>query len=339
MKKKFGVILTALILVFSTFFISGCSNSSSPSGNSQGKQQVSQKDRIKVAALKGPTGIGMVKLMEDDKSNYDISMYDSADQVVSKIVSGDVDIAAVPSNLAAVLYNKTKGQVKLAGINTLGVLYIVENGNSVKNINDLKGKTIYSSGKGAVPEFALNYILKKNGLDPEKDVNVVYKMSHNDVAAAVAAKKASIALLPEPFVTTVKMKDKDLNIPIDLTKEWNKVSGKDSNLIMGTVIFTKNFADKNGKAANQFLKKYKDSVDFVNKNTADAAKIVEKNGIIPKAKVAEMAIPRCNIVFISADEGKKSLKNFYSILMNDYPKSIGGKLPDENFYYTSNKNN
>ncbi|WP_446899060.1 ABC transporter substrate-binding protein [Clostridium sp. LBM24168] len=339
MKNRFGIVLAVFVLIISILSISGCANSSDQLGSSQNKQQVSQNDKIRIATLKGPTGIGMVKLMEDDRSSYDISIYDSADQVVSKIVSGDVDIAAVPSNLAAILYNRTKGKVKLAGINTLGVLYIVENGNTIKNISDLKGKTIYASGKGAVPEFALNYILKKNGLTPGEDVNIDYKMNHSDLATVVAAKKVNIALLPEPFVTTVKMKDKELNIPIDLTKEWSKVSGKDNNLIMGTVIFTENFVDKNGKRADEFLKKYKDSVDFVNKNTEDAAKLVEKNGIIPKAKVAEMAIPRCNIVFISSDNGKKALKNFYSILMNYYPKSIGGKLPDENFYYSGNKNN
>lgn len=338
MKKKFGIILMTLVLIVSTVFVSGCSKSTKQSDNNSNVKQA-QNSKIKIAALKGPTGIGMVKLMEDDKSKYDISIYDSADQVVSKIISGDVDVAAVPSNLASVLYNKTKGQVELGAINTLGVLYIVENGNSIKNITDLKGKTIYSSGKGSVPEFALNYILKQNGLNPQKDVNIDYKMDHSDLAAAVAAKKINIALLPEPFVTTVKIKDKDLNVPIDLTKEWNKSSSGKSSLIMGTVIFRKKFADKNKKAADEFLKNYKNSVDFINNHPKEAAKLTAKNGIIPKEKVAEMAIPRCNIVFISAKDSEKSLKNFYNILLKDNPNSIGGKLPDENFYYSGSKNN
>lgn len=334
MKKKIGIILTTLILVISTLFAAGCSNNSN---NSSSKQN--QKAKIKVAALKGPTGIGMVKLMEDNKSDYDISVYDSPDQIVSKVVSGDVDVAAVPSNLASVLYNKTKGQIELAGVNTLGVLYVVENGNSVKSISDLKGKTIYSSGKGSVPEFALNYILKSNGLDPEKDVTVDYKMTHSDLAAAIAAKKVNLAVLPEPFVTTTKMKDKDLQVPIDFNKEWYKASKGKSKLIMGALIFRKSFADKRGNDAEEFLKRYSASVDFVNKNTEEAGKLVEKNGIIPKAKVAQMAIPRCNIVFISAKDGKEELQNFYNVLKQDNPKSIGGKLPNENFYYSGNKTN
>ena len=225
MKKKIGIILTTAVLVFSMLFAAGCSNSTT--------SQQTQKFKIKVAALKGPTGIGMVKLMEDNKSDYDISIYNSPDQIVSKIVSGEVDIAAVPSNLAAVLYNKTNGKVKLAGINTLGMLYIVENGNSIKNIKDLKGKTIYSSGKGAVPEFALNYILKANGIDPDKDVKIEYKTDHSEVASAIAAKKIDIAVLPEPFVTTTQMKDKNLHISLDLTKEWNKVSGREKQSYNG----------------------------------------------------------------------------------------------------------
>ncbi|WP_039657244.1 ABC transporter substrate-binding protein [Clostridium tyrobutyricum] len=331
MKKKIGIILTTVVLVFSMLFAVGCSNSTT--------SHQTQKSKIKVAALKGPTGIGMVKLMEDNKSDYDISIYNSPDQIVSKIVSGEVDIAAVPSNLAAVLYNKTNGKVKLAGINTLGMLYIVENGNSIKNIKDLKGKTVYSSGKGAVPEFALNYILKANGIDPDKDVKIEYKTDHSEVASAIAAKKIDIAVLPEPFVTTTQIKDKNLHISLDLTKEWNKISGGKSNLIMGTLIFRKDFVDKQGKAADEFLERYSQSVQFVNKDPKKAGELIQKNGIIPNAKVAEKAIPRCNIVFISTKDGKKSLQNFYSILKSNNPKSIGGKMPDENFYYSGAKNN
>jgi NitT/TauT family transport system substrate-binding protein len=336
MKRKLSVFLTGFIVIISMLFAAGCSNSSNSKVDSNSKQS---ETKIKVATLKGPTGIGMVKLMNDNKSDYDISLYDSPDQVVSKIVVGDVDIAAVPSNLAAVLYNKTKGNVELAAINTLGVLYVVENGNSVNNISDLKGKTIYSSGKGSVPEFALNYILKQNGIDPEKDVTIDYKMTHSDLAAAVASKKVNLALLPEPFVTTTKIKDKDLNIQLNLTEEWNTASKGKSKLIMGAIIFNKDFADKNSEAANKFLEEYKKSVEFVNNNKEDAAKLVEKYGIISNSKIAEMAIPRCNIVFISAQDGKTSLDNFYNVLISDDPKSIGGKLPDEKFYYTGSKSN
>lgn len=330
MKRKMSMVISVLIFAISILFVTSCSNNSSTSE--------SKKEKIKIAALKGPTGMGMAKLMED-KTNYDITVYDSPDEIVSKIVNGQLDGAAIPSNLASILYNKTKGQVKLVGINTLGILYIVENGNTVKDIKDLKGKTIYSSGKGSTPEFVLNYILKKNGLDPDKDVTVDYKMTHNDLAAAVAAKKVNLAVLPEPFVTTTKMKDSDLQIPIDLTKEWDKASQGQSKLIMGTLVFRKSFIDSRSQDLDNFLNKYKQSVDFVNSDKVGAGKLIEKYGIIPKAKVAEEAIPKCNIVFISAKEGKSSLEKFYEILKENDAKSIGGKMPDENFYYNGKTNN
>lgn len=336
MKKTTVTLLMAFMLVISTLLASGCAKQSTSTGQAS---QESKKEKIKIAVLKGPTGMGMVKLIEENKDSYDISLFDSPDQIVSKVVNGEVDGAAIPSNLAPVLYNKTQGGVQLVGVNTLGVLYIVENGNTIKDIKDLKGKTLYASGKGGTPEFVLNYILKKNGLEPDKDVKIEYKMQHSDIAAAVASKEVKIAVLPEPFVTTTKMKDTDLQIPIDLTKEWEKVSEGKSKLVMGTLVFRKDFIDKRGADLDEFLSKYKNSVDFVNKNKEEASKLIEKNGIIPKAKIAEMAIPKCNIVFISAKDGKESLDKFYSVLKENDPKSIGGKMPDEKFYYKGTEKN
>lgn len=333
MKKKIGVFIMALVLVISTLFAAGCSGSTDSTSSDNSKNQA-----IRIAALKGPTGMGMAKLMED-KQDYNITLYDSPDQITSKLINGELDGAAVPSNLASILYNKTKGAVKVVGINTLGVLYIVENGSAVKNIADLRGKTIYSSDKGAAPEFILNYILRKNGLEPGKDVIVDYKMNHSDLAAAVSSQKVNLAVLPEPFVTTVKMKDKSLQVPINLTEEWNKASGGQSKLAMGTIIFRKSFIDKRGKDLDKFLSKYKDSVNFVNSNKSEAGKLIQKYGILPKAKVAEMAIPRSNIVFINAKDGKQILQKFYEVLYQSDPKSVGGKIPDENFYYSGNNGN
>ncbi|MGE5627528.1 MAG: ABC transporter substrate-binding protein [Solirubrobacterales bacterium] len=323
MKKKIGTLLLTLILAFTGILAAGCSNTA--------KNQ--PKEKIKIAALKGPTGMGLVKLMEDNKDLYDITLYDSPDQIVSKIVNGEVDGAAVPSNLAPTLYTKTKGGIQMVAVNTLGILYIVDNGNTIKSIADLKGKTIVSSGKGGTPEFVLNYILRKNGLEPDKDVKIEFKDTHADLSAAVAAKQVQIAVLPEPFVTTTKMKDATLNVAVDLSKEWEKVSGSDSKLIMGAMIFRKDFIDKRSSDLDAFLGKYKDSVDYVNKNAADASKLIEKYTILPNAKIAEQAIPKSNIVFISAKDAKKPMTSFLNVLMQSDPKSIGGSMPDENFYY------
>ncbi len=212
------------------------------------------------------------------------------------------------------------------------VLYIVENGDTIKNIKDLNGETIYATGKGATPEFILNYILKKNGLDPDKDVKIEYKAQHNDLATLVASKKAKIAVLPEPFVTLSRTKNKDLKVQLDLTKEWEKVSGE-GKLTMGALVFKKDFIDKRGEDVETFINNYKKSVEFVNNNKEEASKLMEKNGIVSKAKIAEMAIPKCNIVFMDSKDSKDSLEKFYNILKENDPKSIGGKLPDEDFYY------
>ncbi|WP_050607701.1 ABC transporter substrate-binding protein [Clostridium niameyense] len=332
MKKKVSLMLVAMMMIISTLFAVGCSNN--PKKEETTKEQFNnetKKEKIKIATLKGPTGMGMAKLIKENSEDYDITLFDSPDQIVSKVINGEVDVAAVPSNLASILYNKTKGEVQLVGVNTLGVLYIVENGNTIKDIKDLKGKTIYASGKGATPEYILNYILKKNGLD--KDVKIEYKAQHSDLANLVASKEAKVAVLPEPFVTTTKIKDKDLNVPINLSKEWEKVSEGNGKLVMGTLIFRKDFIDKREKDVDKFLDRYKKSVDFVNNNKIEASKLIEEQGIIPKAKVAEVAIPKCNIVFISAKDAKDSLEKFYNVLKESNPKSIGGRLPDEKFYY------
>ncbi|KGM94374.1 ABC transporter substrate-binding protein [Clostridium botulinum] len=330
MKNTFKSILILLVAFVSVFFV-GCSNSNVENN----KDSIKVKEKIKIATLKGPTGMGMVKLMEENKNDYDISLFDSPDQIVSKIVNGEFDAATIPSNLAAILYNKMKGTIQLAGVNTLGVLYVVENGNTIKNIKDLKGKTIYSSGKGATPEFILNYILNKNGLNPSKDVNIEYNMQHTDLAASIVSNKVKIAVLPEPFITIAKMKNKNLNVPINLTNEWEKESKDHNKLVMGTIIFRKDYIENNKKNVDEFLNRYKASIEFTNKNKEQASKLIEKYAIVPKLKIAELAIPKCNIVFINSQDAKKDLQEFYKVLFKNNPKSIGGKIPDAGFYYES----
>ena len=329
MNKKY----TSMFLVFIMCALSvlglGCDKNS----KTDNAPDVSRVEKIKIAALKGPTGLGAVKLMEDKKDSYNITVYDSPDQLVGKVINGEVDAAMVPSNMASVLYNKTNGEVEFVAINTLGVLYIVENGNTVKDIKDLKGKTLYSTGKGTVPEYALKYILKNNDINTEKDINIEYKGTHSELATAVAAKEVNLAMLPEPFVTIAKSKDKDLNIPIDLSKEWEKASSGKSKLVMGTLIFRKDFIEKRPTDLKKFVEDYKNSIKFTNENPKEAGELAEKYGIIPNATIAEKAIPKCNIVFIDGEEGKSAMEGFLNVLMEYNPKTIGGKLPDASFYY------
>ncbi|WP_425446772.1 ABC transporter substrate-binding protein [Dethiothermospora halolimnae] len=355
MKKISKLMIFALVLLISMSLFVACGDSTDTSDNDTKKEDANNKDtekedtninnepkneevKLNVATLKGPTGMGMSKLMEDVKkgdSNLDLnfSVYGAPDQLIGKITSGEVDIAAVPSNMASILYNKTKGNVKLAGINTLGVLYILDTTGEIETMEDLKGKTIYASGKGATPDYIIRYLLKENGIDPEKDVTLDFKSQHAELAAQVASGDAPIALLPQPHVTTATMKNKDVKIAINLTEEWEKVKGKNSKLAMGAIIVNKDVAKKNKDAVNKFLDEYEKSINWVNDNHEDAGKLIEKHGILPKAKLAKMAIPKSNIVFIDSEKSQEVLKDFYKVLFEFNPKSLGGKIPNEDFYY------
>ncbi len=317
---------------------SGEPASSEAVSSAQPSSAAAEKTTIKIAALKGPTGLGMLKLMSDNDAktaaeNYEFTIVGAPDEIVSKISKGEVDVAAVPTNLAATLYNKTEGKVQMAAVNTLGVLSILTKGEDISSIKDLKGKTIYSSGQGSTPEYALNYILSQNGLEVGKDVKVEYKAEHAELAALVVSGKAKIAVLPEPFVTQVTAKDKDVKIALNITDEWNKVAGGKSVLTMGCLIVRKDFAEQHKEAFDAFLKEYKESTDYTNTKMEEAAALSEKYDIMPAA-VAKKAIPNCNIVYMDGDEMKAKIPDFLNVLFTANQKSVGGKLPGDDFYYT-----
>lgn len=305
--------------------------------------QTDSQTAVRVTALKGPTAMGLVQLMNDaeDKivngNSYEFTIAASVDEVTPKLVQGETDIAAVPANLASVLYNNTEGQVQVLAVNTLGVLYIVETGDSVHTVEDLKGKTIYASGKGATPEYALNYILSANGLDPEKDVTIEWKSEHSECVAALAssAEEGAIAMLPQPFVTTAQTKNDKIKIALDMTEEWdsvNKKTGTEGSLITGVIVARTDFVKNHPDAVNVFMDSYKESVDYVNDNTEQAAELIEKYDIVPAA-VAKKAIPYCNIVFIEGTEMKEKLSGYLNVLLEQNPKSVGGAIPADDFFY------
>lgn len=291
---------------------------------------------VKAAALKGPTAMGMIKLMEDSandtNSNYDFEIFASPDELTPLIIKGDVDIACVPANLASVLYNKTEGEVEVLAVNTLGVLYIVENGGETVNcISDLKGKTLYASGQGSTPEYALNYLLNSNGI--ANDVNVEWKTEHAECLTALTENPGSVALLPQPFVTTAIIKNEGIKVAIDLNDEWTKLDNG-SALITGVVIGRKEFIETYPDTLKNFLTGYKASVEYVNSDTEGAASLIGKYDIVPEA-VAKKALPACNIVFIDGSEMKTKLSGYLKVLYDSEAKSVGGKLPGDDFYYVS----
>lgn len=334
--KKLSAILMACAMAVS--MLTGCGNSNESQDNTKETEPV----EVNVTALKGPTAMGMVSLMDDvdngkvDSENYKFTIAASIDEVTPAISQGETDIAAVPANVASVLYNKLEGGVQVLAVNTLGVLYIVENGDTVQSAADLKGKTIYASGKGATPEYALNYILQQNGLDPAADVTIEWKSEHSECVAALAQDPSGIAMLPQPFVTTAQMKNPDLRVALDLTEEWDKVqedAQEPGALLTGVVVVGTEFAKKNPEAVSDFLERYKASVDFVNENVDEAAQLVGQYDIVT-AEVAQTAIPECNIVCITGDEMQEKLSGYLSVLNDQNPEAVGGKLPDDDFYYT-----
>lgn len=297
---------------------------------------------MNIVALSGPTAMGMVQMMNEaeeggslEERGYSFTIASAVDEVSPMIVQGTTDIAAVPANLASVLYNKTEGGVQVLAVNTLGVLYIVENGESVQSVEDLRGRTIYASGKGATPEYALNYILSSNGIDPEKDVTIEWKSEHAECLSTILAEENGVAMLPQPFVTTAQTKSEAIRVALDLTAEWDALQADAENpsaLITGVVIARKAFVEENPDAVKAFMEDYKASVEFVNSSNDEAAALVGKYGIVPEA-VAQKALPACNIVFIEGGEMQEKLEGYLSVLLEQNATSVGGKLPEADFYY------
>lgn len=316
--KKFVSVLLALLLAFSVCaFADG--------------------ETVRVVALNGPTGMGMVKMMKDEAENagYQFSLESAPDVITPAIIKGEVDIACVPANLASVLFNKTQGGVQVLAVNTLGVLYIVERGDTIHTVEDLRGRTLYVSGKGSTPEYAINYILAEAGLDSEKDVDVQFCAEHAECLTNLLADETAVAMLPQPFVTVAQTKASDLRVALDLTEEWDRLqegSETPSGMITGVVVARKVFVEENPDAVKAFMTEYAASVAYVNENVDEAAKLIGEYGIVAE-NVAKIAVPKCNIVCITGEEMKTKLSGYLNVLFAQNPTAVGGELPDDGFYY------
>ena len=287
---------------------------------------------LRIAGLKGPTTMGLVNLMSDEvASNYNFTMYGAADEIVPLLVKGDLDAAAVPANLAATLYNKTSGAVEVACINTLGVLYIVENGETVNSVGDLKGQTIVTTGKGATPEYVLRYVLTENGVDPDSDVTIEYCSEATEALSKVQAGEATIAMLPQPFVTSAMSQVEGLRVALDMNEEWQKVTG--SKLVTGVLVVRKDAVENDPEAFAAFMDGYAASVEAANSDLEGTAALCEQYGVVAKAALAQKALPQCNIVFETGDEMKTDLETYFKVLYAADPASVGGALPADDFYY------
>lgn len=322
--KRWIAILMVMLLMVGVF--AGC-----------GKEEEKQGAAVRVTAIAGPTGVGLVDLMQkstDDQTvnTYSFNVVSDPTQAVAAITNDDADVAAVPTNLASTLYKKTGGKVQVLAVNTLGVLHILENGDSIENVQNLRGKTIYTDAKnkGANPEYVLRYLLEKNGLNPDTDVTIEFAA---DLDAAIASGEAKVALVPEPKASTYLMQNKTMRRALNVTEEWNKVSDEDCALMMGCVIARTDFIENNPDAVELFLEDYMASINVAKTDVETAATLCETYKIIPKAAVARQAIPNCGLVYVSGDLMKTRLSAYLKVLFDYNPAAIGGELPKDDFYY------
>lgn len=290
-------------------------------------------DVLRVGSLKGPTTMGLVNLMSEvengEKSGYSFEMQSQPDVIMSELVSGKLDIALLPANVAAVAYNKTNHGVSAIDINTLGVLYCVSGDENVKSVKDLAGKTVLSTGQGASPEYVLNYLLEKNGVT---DCDVQFKSEATEIAALLKQDPTQIAILPQPFVTVATAQNDQLKVAFSLTDEWKSVS-PDSKLLTGVTVVRNEVLENRAAEVDQFIADHQASTEKANNDVDATAELVAKYGIIAKAPVAKKALPNCNIVAIAGDEMKTDLAGYLQVLFDANPKSVGGTMPDDDFYY------
>lgn len=293
---------------------------------------------LRIAGLKGPTTMGLVNLLSMEQAgtaamDYDLQLYGAADEIVPLLIKGELDMAAIPANLAATLYQKTSGGIQAVAVNTLGVLYVVEQGDTVHSMADLKGRTILSTGKGTTPEYVLRYLLTANGLDPDKDVDIQYYSEATEVTAQMASTQDAIAVLPQPYVTAAGLKDDTLRVALDLTAEWDKVA--DTQLITGVTVVRKAYAEEHPDVVAAFLADYAQSVNAANTDLDGTAALCEEQGVVAKAAIAKKALPNCNIVCLTGEELKADVSGYLQVLYDADPAAVGGALPGEDFYWTA----
>mgnify|MGYP000000750403 FL=1 len=346
--------ILSLLLAFSlALSLAACGGSASSAASSAAVSEVassaaaSEKETaaplsvtepLRIAGLKGPTTMGLVNLLSMEQAgtaamDYDLQLYGAADEIVPLLIKGELDMAAIPANLAATLYQKTNGGIQAVAVNTLGVLYVVEQGDTVHSMADLKGRTILSTGKGTTPEYVLRYLLTANGLDPDKDVDIQYYSEATEVTAQMASTQDAIAVLPQPYVTAAGLKDDTLRVALDLTAEWDKVA--DTQLITGVTVVRKAYAEEHPDVVAAFLADYAQSVNTANTDLDGTAALCEEQGVVAKAAIAKKALPNCNIVCLTGEELKADVSGYLQVLYDADPAAVGGTLPGEDFYWTA----
>ncbi len=334
MKKVLSVL--SLILALSLVFTACGTVAEETTAEETTAEETTAAERevINIGLLKGPTGMGAAVLLENDEkgvsaADYNLTLAGAPDVLQTALINSELDMAALPTNVAAVLSNKTEGKVQILAVNTLGVIYLMSADESIKTVADLKGKTVLSAGQGTTTEYVLNYILSENGLAPDSDVFVEYASEHAEVIAKAKSGGYEVILLPEPFVTQMKAQDAGFAVVLDLTKEWKALGG--GELTMGCIAVRTEFAQQNPDAVAAFLKDYEASVNAVNADPEAAGALIEKFDIA-KAAIASKAVPNCNITLMTGEEMKTNVSAYLQVLFGSNPKAVGGSLPADGFY-------
>ena len=336
--KKVRAIVSLLLALTLALSLTACGGQA----NSEPEQPETQEEltaaEINLYVLSGPTGIGAMNLWAasdagETKNTYHITMPGANDEVVAALSKGDADIAAVATNLAATLYNKTDGGVTVLAVTTLGVLSLLSNGQEAATVSELKGKTIYAPGQGANPEYILRYVLTGNGLDPDKDVTLRFVGEGSELLTVWQSDPEAVILAPQPVATSILMQNENAKTLFDMTEEWDKIAGGDSTLMMGCVIVRNEFLQANPGAVELFLQEYAASIEKARSDVEGTAVLCEQYGLIPKAALAQKAIPSCGLTFVTGAEMKTGLSGYLQVMFDANPKSVGGALPGDDFYY------
>ncbi len=333
MKKKIMTLL--LTMALSVSLLCGCAGTDTQPEAQNAAEVPADDVVVRVAAMKGPTTMGLVKLWQDAedgtaKGNYEFNMMTGADEIMPMMIKGDMDIALLPANAAANLYQKSEGAITVIDINTLGVLYVVSADDSIASVADLKGKTIYLTGKGTTPDYALQYLLAQHDIDLS-EVTLEYKSEATEVAAVLKENPDGIGLLPQPFVTAACAQNEQLQIVLDINAEW-EACNDGNGLVTGVTVVRTAFLNEHPEAVDVFMEEHEASAVFANTNVEEAAELVAARGIVEKAPVAAKAMPKCNITYIDGEEMKQALSGYLTTLYEQNPEFIGGAMPGDDFY-------
>ena len=346
--KRSKILALGLALALTAGLLAGCTGGSGSQSPSPTPSQTvtptptpsetapAEKQTVNLAVLKGPSGVGAAKLLADSDAgetanDYAYSIMADNTEIVAGLSGGSLDIAAVTSNVAANLYNKTNGGIQIAAVSGLGVLYILENGNTVQSMADLKGQTLYATGQGANPEYVLNYLLTENGVDPA-EVDIQWKTA-DEVSALMVSGEARLCMMPVPAATAIQMSNPDVREALDLSAEWDGLNNG-SHLTMTCIAVRTAFAQEHPEAVENFLADYAASVEYVKGDPAAASELVAQYGITPKAKIAELAIPKCSLVCITGKvDMADAIQGYFEVLSAANPDALGGSIPDDGFYF------